>query len=131
MSVPSSNSWCYYRLSNFEYLVLILADPSPPSIIVQLSEEFGGIERWLSHWLCPTLQSVKLIGFSFLETYLHFAEHVQRTYGTRLCTILLRLTKRKRGNNPISIHRDLRFLFLFLFLPSFPLFFTSTKISSG
>lgn len=36
---------------------------------------------------------------------------------TRLCTILLRLTKRKRGNNPISIHRDLRFLFLFL-LPS-------------
>lgn len=50
---------------------------------------------------------------------------------TRLCTILLRLTKRKRGNNPISIHRDLRFLFLFLFLPSLPLFFTSTKISSG
>lgn len=50
---------------------------------------------------------------------------------TRLCTILLRLTKRKRGNNPISIHRDLRFLFLFLFLPSLPFFFTSTKISSG
>lgn len=50
---------------------------------------------------------------------------------TRLCTILLRLTKRKRGNNPISIHRDLRFLFLFLLLPPSPLFFTSTKISSG
>lgn len=77
------------------------------------------------------LSNPKLIGFSFLETYLHFAEHVQRTYGTRLCTILLRLTKRKRGNNPISIHRDLRFLFLFLFLPSLPFFFTSTKISSG
>lgn len=29
------------------------------------------------------LSNPKLIGFSFLETYLHFAEHVQRTYGTR------------------------------------------------
>lgn len=30
-----------------------------------------------------TLESAKLIGFSFLETYLHSAEHVQRTYGMR------------------------------------------------
>lgn len=43
---------------------------------------------------------------------------------TRLCPILFRLTKRE---NPISIHRDLRFLFP----PPLFHFFTLTRISSG